>query len=78
MVGRGASSQGPFYDKLGSDLTTNPSIPAGADVLISHDNVYAPGGKSLIFFVSRMTCVYLRLAPYTLISPARTNHYSLF
>lgn len=36
---------GPFYDQNGSILT---NANAGTLVLGSHDNVYAPGGQSVI------------------------------
>ncbi|KAL1745385.1 glycoside hydrolase family 43 protein [Schizophyllum fasciatum] len=47
LVGRGARGLGPFYGKLGNELTQDISPPTGSLVLGSHDNVYAPGGQSI-------------------------------
>ncbi|KAM5544237.1 hypothetical protein V8D89_001897 [Ganoderma adspersum] len=47
LVGRGTSPSGPFVGQLGNDITLDLDPPAGSLVLSSHDNVYAPGGKSL-------------------------------
>ncbi|KZV66585.1 glycoside hydrolase family 43 protein [Peniophora sp. CONT] len=47
LVGRGAGGMGPFYGKLGNDLTQALTPPTGSLVLGSHDNIYAPGGQSI-------------------------------
>ncbi|EJD53562.1 glycoside hydrolase family 43 protein [Auricularia subglabra TFB-10046 SS5] len=49
LVGRGDNAMGPFYGKLGNQLTQNLDPPTGSLVLGSHDNIYAPGGQSVIW-----------------------------
>ncbi|EIM86003.1 glycoside hydrolase family 43 protein [Stereum hirsutum FP-91666 SS1] len=46
-VGRGSSSQGPFYGGAGNELTEDLNPPTGNIILASHDNIYAPGGQSI-------------------------------
>ncbi|KZT57197.1 glycoside hydrolase family 43 protein [Calocera cornea HHB12733] len=45
FVGRSRSPMGPFVDKNGTPLTQT----GGTEILASHDNIYAPGGVSLMW-----------------------------
>ncbi|KIK52155.1 glycoside hydrolase family 43 protein [Collybiopsis luxurians FD-317 M1] len=46
IMGHGKDVQGPFYDKLGNDLTKNTTV--GTILLASHGDVFAPGAPSII------------------------------